>query len=226
MQETNEVEPAKVEELIEVVNAAKLMTKVVTTAATPITIALVRKASAPRRRRGVIIQDPEEAATALEIVQLERKPVTEAHARKNMMVYLKNMAGFKMDFFKGEKEIEEEESKRKSENLEQRAAEKQKINEETEELKTHLQIIPNDEDDVYTEATPLALKLVRERFQSSEPKNFSDDFLLNTLKVMFEKPNVEASIWRNQREVKEESEMSLELLRLVRRQQQEGYKPE
>nr|GEU74188.1 hypothetical protein [Tanacetum cinerariifolium] len=31
---------------------------------------------------------------------LKRKPQTEAHARKNMMVYLKNMAGFKMDFFK------------------------------------------------------------------------------------------------------------------------------
>nr|GEU71252.1 hypothetical protein [Tanacetum cinerariifolium] len=32
---------------------------------------------------------------------LKRKPQTEAHARKNMMLYLKNMAGFKMDFFKG-----------------------------------------------------------------------------------------------------------------------------
>nr|GEV22549.1 hypothetical protein [Tanacetum cinerariifolium] len=117
---------------------------------------------------------------------LKRKPVTEAQARKNMMVYLKNMAGFKMNFFKcmsytdirpifdkhfnsnwdflekGEKEIEEEESKlskRKSENLEQQAAKKQRIDEDVEELKTHLQIVPNDEDDVYTEATPLALKV-------------------------------------------------------------------
>nr|GEX72493.1 hypothetical protein [Tanacetum cinerariifolium] len=37
-------------------------------------------------------------------------------------------------------------------------------------------------------------KLVQERFQSSELKNFLDDFLLNTLKIMFEKPNVEANI--------------------------------
>nr|GEU40896.1 hypothetical protein [Tanacetum cinerariifolium] len=74
-------------------------------------------------------------------------------ARKNMMVYLKNMGGFKMDFFKGmtsteirpifekhynsiqaflekgEKEIEEEGSKRKSDSLEQRAAKKQRIDE-------------------------------------------------------------------------------------------------
>nr|GFB25290.1 hypothetical protein [Tanacetum cinerariifolium] len=42
-------------------------------------------------------------------------------------------------------------------------------------------------------------KLVQERFQSSDPKNFSDNFLLNTFKIMFEKPNVEASIWRDQR---------------------------
>nr|GEW03402.1 hypothetical protein [Tanacetum cinerariifolium] len=247
-------EPAKVEEVIEVVTAAKLMTKVVTTATTTITASPIPKASDPRRRRGMIIQDPEEAATASLSVQsevkskdkgkeilveerkplkrkaqveqdeafareleaelnaninwneaieqvkrkerqdntimryqaLKRKPVTKAHARKNMMVYLKNIAGFKMDFFKGmtytnirpifekhfmsiwdfiekgEKEIEEEESKenkRKSENLEQKVAKKQKIIEEVEELKTHLQIIPNDEYDVYTEATPLALKV-------------------------------------------------------------------
>nr|GEX04350.1 hypothetical protein [Tanacetum cinerariifolium] len=117
---------------------------------------------------------------------LKRKPQTEAQAKKNMMVYLKNMASFKMDFFRGmsyddirpifekyfnsnvavleksEKELEEEASralKRKTENLEQQAAKKQKLDEEVEELKKHLQIVPNDKDDVYTEATPLALKV-------------------------------------------------------------------
>nr|GEU70387.1 hypothetical protein [Tanacetum cinerariifolium] len=103
-----------------------------------------------------------------------------------MMVYLKNMAGFKMDFFKGmtyddirpifekhlnyivaflekgENELEEEpskQSKRKSKSFKEKATKKQKLKEEVEELKTHLQIVPNDEDDVYTEATPLALKV-------------------------------------------------------------------
>nr|GEV14320.1 hypothetical protein [Tanacetum cinerariifolium] len=351
MHETDEAKPAEVEEVIKVVTAAKLMTEVVTTtatittattttAATTITVAPVPKASTPRRRRGLIIQDPVESAIASKIMQSEikskdkgkgilveepkplkrqaqikqdeafareleaelnaninwndvikqvkrkerqenivmryqaltRKLETKAQARKNMMVYLKNMARFKMDFFKGmtyteirpifkkhfnsiwaflkkrEKEIEEEESKRKSENLKQKAAKKQKIDEETEELKTHLQIVPNDEDDVYTQDTPLALKvhvvdyqihtehnkpyykiiradgtyqlflsfitllrnfgredlemlwkLVQEIFKSSELKNFSEDFLLNALKTMFEKPNVKANIWRNQR---------------------------
>nr|GEU89126.1 hypothetical protein [Tanacetum cinerariifolium] len=118
--------------------------------------------------------------TVMRYQALKRKPMTEAQARKNMMIYLKNMAGFKMNFF----------------------------------------------------------KLVKERFKSTEPKNFSDDFLLNILKIMFEKPNVEANVWRDQNgryglakkyhlthftleqmlnnvrlEVEEESEMSLELLR-------------
>nr|GFA00600.1 hypothetical protein [Tanacetum cinerariifolium] len=185
------------------------------------------------------------------------------------------MAGFKMDFFKGmtydeirpifekhfnsimaflkkgEKELEEEaskQSKRKSETSKKKTAKMHKLDEEVEELKTHLQIVPNDENDVYTKATPLALKvpvvdyqihtehnkpyykitradgthqlflsfisllrnfdredmemlwkIVQEGFASLEPKSFSDDFLLNALKTMFEKPDVEASIWKNQR---------------------------
>nr|GEX66752.1 hypothetical protein [Tanacetum cinerariifolium] len=35
-------------------------------------------------------------------------------------------------------------------------AKKQKMEEETEELKKHLQIVANDDDDVYTDATPFA----------------------------------------------------------------------
>nr|GEX56667.1 hypothetical protein [Tanacetum cinerariifolium] len=289
MQDTDEAEPAEVEEVTEVVTAAKLRTEVVTTTATTITTAQVPKASAPRRRRGVIIQDHEEAAIALVIMQsedeafarkleaelnaninwndvvdqvkrkerqyntvmryqaLKRKLITEVQERKNMMVYLKNMVGFKIDFFSGvtytnirpifekhynlnqaflervEEEVtyqEEEGSKRKDDSLEQRAAKKEDLE--------------------------MLWKHVQERFQSSESKNFLDDFLLNTLKVMFEKPNVEANIWKDQREkkypltrftleqilnnvrleVEEESKMSLELLRLVRRQLQEGYKPD
>nr|GEW85416.1 hypothetical protein [Tanacetum cinerariifolium] len=205
--DTDEVEPAEVEEVIKVVTAAKLMTEVVTTAATTITTAQVPKASAPKKKRGVVIQDPEETATALVIVHskndvvdqvkrkekqyntvmryqaLKRNPLTEAQARKNIMVYLKNMAGFKMDFFKcmaytdirpifekyynsiqaflekGENEIEEEGSKRKDDNLKKRVGKKQRINEEEEELKAHLQIVVNDDDDVSTEATPLASKV-------------------------------------------------------------------
>nr|GEU74447.1 hypothetical protein [Tanacetum cinerariifolium] len=113
-----------------------------------------------------------------------------------MMIYLKNMVGFKMDFFKGKEEVtvQKEGSKRKGENLKQEIAKKQRIDEDVEELKRHLQIVANDDDDIYTEATPLASKLVKERFESTEPKNFLDDFLLSTLNIMFEKPNVKANV--------------------------------
>nr|GEU83840.1 hypothetical protein [Tanacetum cinerariifolium] len=168
-----------------------------------------------------------------------------------------------------ENEIEEEGNKRQGESLEQEIAKKQRMDEEAEKLKTHLQIVSNDDDDVYTEATHLAskdgshklflsfitllknfnredlenlYKLVKERFETTEPKNFSDDFLLNIFKIMFKKPNIEANMFllvekkyplthftlekmlNNVRlEVEEESEMSLELLRIVRRQLNKGY---
>nr|GEZ57386.1 hypothetical protein [Tanacetum cinerariifolium] len=59
-------------------------------------------------------------------------------------------------------QMEEEDSKalkRASKSQAEKAAKKQKLDEEVEELKKHLQIVPNDEDDVYTEATPLARKV-------------------------------------------------------------------
>nr|GEW59745.1 hypothetical protein [Tanacetum cinerariifolium] len=208
---------------------------------------------------------------------LKRNPQTEAQAKKNMMIYLKNMAGFKMDYFKGmsydaihpifekyfnsnvafleksKERLEEKEIKalkRTSESLEDKVAKKQKLDEKVEELKKHLQIVPNNDDNVYTKATPLALKvpvvdyeintknnkpyykiiradgthqlflsflsllrnfnreelevlwqIVKKRFASSKPKNFSDDFLLTTLTYMYEKPNIEAQVWKNQRGV-------------------------
>nr|GEU69548.1 hypothetical protein [Tanacetum cinerariifolium] len=266
MEDADEAESAEVKEVIQVVNAAKLMTEVVTTATTPITDAQVFKTSAPRRRRGVIIQDPEEIATTLVIMHIEdkskdkgkgilrkekqdntviryqalkRKPITEAQARKNIMVYLKNMAGFKMDFFRGmtyneirpifekhyslnqaflervEEEVtsqEEEGSKRKDDTT-PLALKVLVVNYQIyyENNKPYYNIIRADgthqlflsfitlSKNFDREDLEMLWKLVQERFQSSEPKNFLDDFLLNTLKTMFEKPNVKASIWRDQR---------------------------
>nr|GEV12911.1 hypothetical protein [Tanacetum cinerariifolium] len=165
----DEAEPVELTEVIEVVTTAKLMIEVVTAAATIITAAPMPAASAARRRKGVVIRDPEEIATPSVIVHsepkskdkgkgilveepkplkkqaqiehdeayareleaelnaninwndvieqvkrkekqdnavmryqaLKRKLQTGAQAKKNMMVYLKNMVGFKMDFFKG-----------------------------------------------------------------------------------------------------------------------------
>nr|GFC63221.1 hypothetical protein [Tanacetum cinerariifolium] len=65
---------AQVEKVLEMVTAAKLMIEVVTTATTTTTtVAPIPKESDPRKRRGVIIQDLEEAATASLSVQSEVK---------------------------------------------------------------------------------------------------------------------------------------------------------
>nr|GFD19560.1 hypothetical protein [Tanacetum cinerariifolium] len=55
--------------------------------------------------------------------------------------------------------VQEEGNKRQGESLEQETAKKQRMDEEADKLKRHLQIVANDYDDVFTEATPLASKV-------------------------------------------------------------------
>nr|GEX09613.1 hypothetical protein [Tanacetum cinerariifolium] len=173
-----------------------------------------------------------------------------------MIIYLKNMVGFKMNYFKGMTYSEIRPLFKKHYNYNQ--AFLKEVNKEV--------TIPDKEDEVEghkrEEATPLAskipivdskihfkrnkpyFKIIRadERFKKTKPKNYSDDYLLETLKTMFEQPDVEASVWRDQKgryrlakryplthftlekmlsnvrlELEEVSKMSLELLRLVRR---------
>nr|GEV42172.1 ribonuclease H-like domain-containing protein [Tanacetum cinerariifolium] len=83
MQE-EELEPIELQEVVDVVTIAKIITEVVTIASTTFTAANAKEDNAVKRYQA-----------------LKRKPQTEAQARKNMMVYLKNVAGFKMDYFKG-----------------------------------------------------------------------------------------------------------------------------
>nr|GEW10575.1 hypothetical protein [Tanacetum cinerariifolium] len=182
-----EDEPEEVQEVVDVVTTAKLITEFVTTASESVsaasttisaaepqvpfaitTTALIRVVStSTRRRKGVVIRDPEEELTTIihadtkskdtrkgimveepkplkkkqqlkmdeeyarklheelnkdidwsvtidhvkqkskedPFVQryqvMKKKPQTEAQARKNMIMYLKNVAGLKLDYFKG-----------------------------------------------------------------------------------------------------------------------------
>nr|GEZ01103.1 hypothetical protein [Tanacetum cinerariifolium] len=199
---------------------------------------------------------------------MKKRPQTEAQARRNMIMYLKNVTGFRLDYFKGmsyddirpifkakfnsniefllkSKEQIEEEENRAIQSINktpaQKASKRRKLNEEVEDLKQYLEIVPDKDDDVYTEATPLARKvpvmdyeiihfnnkphykiiradgthqlyvsfitllkhfdredleslwsLVKERFSTSKPNNFSDDYLLTTLGALFERPDGQA----------------------------------
>nr|GEV09985.1 retrotransposon protein, putative, Ty1-copia subclass [Tanacetum cinerariifolium] len=117
---------------------------------------------------------------------MKKRPQTEAQARKNMIMYLKNVVGFRLDYFKGmsyedkspifeakfnsnnafilktKEQLEEEENRAIqsiNETPAQKAAKRRKLNEEVEDLKRHLEMMPDEDDDVYTEATPLARKV-------------------------------------------------------------------
>nr|GEX73933.1 hypothetical protein [Tanacetum cinerariifolium] len=249
MQE-DETKPAKVQEVVDVVTTAKLITEVVTAAsetvtaasaiittaeaqvpAAPLAAVPARVAAAPsRKRKRVVIRNLEEDLTTSTIIPaetksmdkdidwdeaidhikmkakedpaikryqvLKRKPQTEAQATKNMMVYLKNVVGFKMDYFKGlsdddicpvfekyfdlnvafliksKEQMDEEDSralKRLNETLAKKAAKKQKLSEEL-------------------------ILLIERRYPLIR---FTLDQMLNAVRL----------------EVEEESEVSLELLR-------------
>nr|GEY63306.1 hypothetical protein [Tanacetum cinerariifolium] len=239
MQE-DETEPDKVQEVVDVVTTAKLITKPQVPAATLIAAPTKVAAAPSRRRKGVVIKDPKEDSIASTIIPaktkskdkgkgildidwdeaidqvkrkakedpavkryqvLKRKPQTEAQARKNMIMYLKNVAGFKMDYFKGmsyddirlifeakfnlnvafllktKEQIKEEENRALqtiNETPVERAAKRRKLDEEVEDLKRHLKIVPNeDDDDVYTEATPLARKVLVVDYEIIELNNKS-----------------------------------------------------
>nr|GEV93537.1 hypothetical protein [Tanacetum cinerariifolium] len=75
---------------------------------------------------------------------------------------------------KTKEQIEEDENralKRLNETPAERAAKRQKLDEEVEELKRHLQNMPNEDDDVYTEAIPLARKVPVVDYQVIELNN-------------------------------------------------------
>nr|GEZ90625.1 hypothetical protein [Tanacetum cinerariifolium] len=116
----------------------------------------------------------------------KKKPQSKFEARKNMISYLKNTKGFKMEFFKGKtydqillifqamfdanmkflfktrEEIEKEDEeiiKSINETPAQKAAKRRKLSEEAQEaddLRRRLEIVHDEDDDVFVKAIPLA----------------------------------------------------------------------
>nr|GEV68446.1 hypothetical protein [Tanacetum cinerariifolium] len=177
-------DPVEVEEVLKVVTDAKLMREVVTTA-TPITnvepittTTQVPKASA-LRRRGVVIQDPKETVASSVIVHTE----DEAFARK---------LEAELNATKERNNVIEQVKRKEGKNNKV-----MRMDEEADELKRHLQIVANDDDDVYNEATPLASKMFLLVKKKCPLTHFTLEQMLNNVRL----------------KVKEESKMSLELLR-------------
>nr|GEV56727.1 hypothetical protein [Tanacetum cinerariifolium] len=153
----------QVQEAVEIVTTAKLMTEVVTAAATqavdastPIPAAkpkILNIAAAPavstRRRKRVVIRDPEEELPSDTLAETPRK-----------------------------------------------AAKKRKLSEEAQEaedLKKRLEVVEDEDDDVFVEATPLAQKVPVVDYQIV--------LIDNKPRTMFEEPDGQDAIWRNQKSV-------------------------
>nr|GEY15615.1 hypothetical protein [Tanacetum cinerariifolium] len=186
---------------------------------------------------------------------MKKKPQTKSEARKNMIFYLKNTEGYKMDFFKGKKydeilpifqakfdanmrflfksreEMEKEDEeiiKSINETPAQKAAKRRKLSEEAQEaddLRRRLEIIvvidnkpkykiirADDTHQFYISFTTLLKnfdredletlwRIVGDRFSTSKPTNFLDEYLLLTLKIIFKEPDGQDAIWRNQKSV-------------------------
>nr|GEX21057.1 hypothetical protein [Tanacetum cinerariifolium] len=232
MMDVNEEESADVEEVLEVVKAAKLMTEVVT-------IAGATKVSVLRKRRGVIIQDPEEATTATVQPKIEE----ETKELKKHLQIVNNDDDVYPDATPLALKI---------------PIVDYKIH--TERNRPYFKIIRADGNHMLfislstmlknfdRECLESRWKIVRDRFKKTMPKNYLNNYLLNTLKIMFKKPIIEASVWKDQKgrhglakrmyllthfileqmvndvrlQVEDESQMSLKLLRLVKRQLNEG----
>nr|GEX86322.1 hypothetical protein [Tanacetum cinerariifolium] len=239
------------------VSAASITIPAATPTAVPIRVA----AASTKRRKGVVEMDEEYARklheelnqdidwdVAIDHVKQKAKEdpyvqryqvmkkQTEAQARRNMIIISSQ----------SKDQIEEEERraiKSINETPAQKAAKRRKLNEEVAELNKHLEILPDEDNDVFTEATPLARKvtvvdysiiclnnkphykivkadgthqmyisfltllknfdrddleslwsIVKERFSTTKPHNFTDDFLLTTLRTMFEEADDQAQI--------------------------------
>nr|GFB03212.1 hypothetical protein [Tanacetum cinerariifolium] len=269
-------EDTEVQEVVEVVNAAKLMTS-----AKPKVLKIVPAAPAvsTNKRKGVVIRDPEEelhddtpAETLFAkdegkgILVEDPKPMKQKdqiemdaeYARKlkeeeESHVQAKDVQAKDVQAKDSREEMEKEEEeiiKSINETPAQKAAKRRRLHEqakEDEDLKKQLEVVVDEDDDEFVEATPIGRKVpvvnyeivminnkprykiiraddthqlytsfitllknfdredledlwktVKARFSTSKPTNFTDDYLLVTLKNMFEKTDAQDVIWRSQ----------------------------
>nr|GEY90633.1 hypothetical protein [Tanacetum cinerariifolium] len=189
--------------------------------------------------KGILVEEPKPLKKKQHI-EMDEEYVRKLHAELNKDI------DWDVALDHTKEQMEEEESRalqRINKTSAERVAKKKNLDEEVEDLKRHLEIVPDEDDDVYTKATPLARKvpvvdydiieinnkpyykiiradgthqlyisfltllknfdredlkalwnLVKERFSTSKPNNFFDDFLLTTLGAMFKKPDAQAQV--------------------------------
>nr|GEZ36913.1 hypothetical protein [Tanacetum cinerariifolium] len=212
----DEVEPAKLQEVVEAVTTAKLMTEVVTAASATITAAttlittvvITTAPSAARRRKGVVIRDPKDTVTPSIITHSEPKskdkgkgimvedpkPIKKQAQIKQDEAYARELKAELNKKINWDDVIDQVQRKEKEDN--------DKFNSNVDFLKkTREQMEEEDIKALKRASESQAEKAAKKQKLDEEPKNFSDDFLLTTLTYMFEKHDVQAQVWKNQRTV-------------------------
>nr|GEY94946.1 hypothetical protein [Tanacetum cinerariifolium] len=239
----------EIQEVVEVVTTAKLITEVVAAVSETVSAAAVVQADVPAApvntdaimttTAPVKVTDKGKCILVEESKPMRKKQQVksdEAYARKiqeefnqdidweTAIDHVKQRAKEEpfIQRYQTKEQIEEEESRAIAlinETSAQKAAKKRRLNKEAEdvkELKKHLEIVPDEDDNVFTEATPLARKVpivdyqiihvdnkprykIIQRFSTSKPNNFSDEYLLSTLKTMFGRPDGQDNVWKDQR---------------------------
>nr|GEX35119.1 hypothetical protein [Tanacetum cinerariifolium] len=239
----------KVQEVVDVVTTAKLITEVVAAASESVTAASIT----------IFAVEPQVLAAAITTAALVRVTAASTRRRKgvdDIRPIFEAKFNSNIEFLLKSKEQIEEEENRALESINetpaQKVAKRRKLNEEVEDLKQHLEIVPDEDDDVYTEATPLARKVPVMDYQIIQLNNkphfkiirADGTHQLNVWKTRWTRSSLEELKkypWsRKERryplsrftldqmlnavrlQVEEQSEMSLELLRFTRQQLQEG----
>nr|GEY97506.1 hypothetical protein [Tanacetum cinerariifolium] len=270
-----------------VVTTAKLITEVVTAAAsqevsaasttipaakptTPVVVPTVIAAYI-RRRKGVTIRDPEEELSlktpaetpkvkdkGKEILVDTPKPIKKKdqiemdaeYTRKLQEEIDRDHDGFNKDIDWAAAMDHVNQKSTNPQYIKRYQGMKKRPQTETEDLRKRLEVVEDEDDDVFVKATPLVQKvpvvdyqivlidnkprfkiiridethqfyisfakllknfnredletlwrIVKDRFSTSKPTNFSDEYLLLTLRTMFEEPDGQDAIWRNQKSV-------------------------
>nr|GEU85495.1 reverse transcriptase domain-containing protein [Tanacetum cinerariifolium] len=201
----------KVQEAVEVVTTAKLITEVIAAVSKTVTAAdVVRTVTAAPAKLLFLLPDEEEEWLS----GIQRMN----HLQR---LLLKPSPRIK-------EKIDEEENRaieNINETLAQKAAKRRRLNKEAEdieELKQHLEIVPNKDDDVYTEATPLARKVPVVDYQIIQLNNkphfkiiradgthqlyvsfitLLKKFNREDLEAMFRRPDGQDHVWMSQRSV-------------------------
>nr|GFA45101.1 hypothetical protein [Tanacetum cinerariifolium] len=198
---------SEVQEVVEVVTTAKLITEVVTAAASQVSAAstttpaasitipaakptipaaaLTIVAAYTRRRKGVIIRDPEEE------LPLKTPAETPKVKDKGKGILVETPKPMK------KKDLIEMDAKYARKLQEEIDRDHDGFNKDIDwdAAMDHLR------EEMEAEDLDTLWRIVKDRFSTSKLTNFSDEYLLLTLRTMFEEPDGQDAIWRNQKSV-------------------------